>query len=81
MDDQRLAHALAIGLMRKALAIIDEHKGSAAGAQLQHAIDCALVEDPLGPEEHISPDEAVLMVAIPLEEPQGHRLEHQASGG
>ena len=58
---------IALGLMRKALELLDQAGEKDASCRLQHAIDTLLRNRPLQEGEEIDDELAALIAAIPLQ--------------
>lgn len=61
--------AIALGLMRKALTLLEARGVADGAAHLRRAIEATRTGQPLSSEDEISPDLACLVAAIPLNDP------------
>lgn len=60
--------AVALGLMRKALELLDRMGETGAACRLQSAIDTLLQNRPMQPGDEIDNELAALIAAIPLDQ-------------
>jgi len=66
MEKSNREIAVAVGLMRMARSLLDREGEKNGAAQLQEAINTIVQERPLAPGEEVEPQQACLLVGIPL---------------